>query len=189
MGGETHQAEDGLGRNVTIPVSLALPIVLAAIAGIFIYFTDEGVLPVSQFYGTAAQIIPILMVAFALERRAIEFVSDPQARIYRIQLFLFLLVGELFALLGASGALRDPDHPKAFAAGSVGGQDWSNVIAAGTAAGLVGGFALLTVLAVSGPGWLHLSFRQESSKKASSPEVAELQQRVRVLEDQLESRL
>jgi len=137
-----------------------VPVVLAVIAGVLVYGL-HGELPVAPFYGLAAEIIPILMIAFALEGRATELLSDPQIKVYRAQLFVFLLGGEVFALLGASGALRGGASTYSYTQGYVGAGHWANVIAAGTAAGLAGGFAMLTVLALSGPGWLFLSFRQD----------------------------
>ncbi len=146
-----------------------MPLFLAVAAGTFAYFSHET-FPVSDFYGIAAQIIPILMIAFALEARATNFLSNPQVKFYSVQLFVFLLGGEIFALLGASGALREPWHPHKFAEGFVAQGHWTNIIAAGTAAGLVGGFAMLLALALSGSGWLFLSFSQEPDDQLNEPE-------------------
>jgi hypothetical protein len=150
-----------------IPIAFLLPLVLASASAVAVYLSD-GIytLPVQSFYGTAAQIIPILIVAFALENRAVAFLSDPRARIYRAQLFLFLAAGELFALLGASGALRGDISAASrdFAVGEVAASiPLSNVIAAGTAAGLVGGFTMIAVLALGGPGWILVSRPKKDS--------------------------
>lgn len=174
------------GRAFAIPVSLAAPVILAVTAGIFIYLTDAGSLPVPDFYGLAAQIIPILMIAFALEGRATDLLSDPQLKLYRLQLFLFLLGGEIFALIGASGVLRGDVRAAQFAEGMVvGSEGGSNVVAAFTTAGLVGGFAMLTVLALFwGPGWIFLSVGRETETETETAE--ELRQRLKVIESQLE---
>jgi hypothetical protein len=157
-GGGEPEGKDA--KQVAVPVMLVVPLALAIAAGAFTYLSNAR-LPVSDFYGLAAQIIPILMIAFALESRATEFLSHPQIKFYRLQLFLFLLGGEIFALLGASGALRGYQPSHRYAEGLVAhSTGLSNLIAAGTAAGLIGGFAMLVVLALSDPGWLFLSFRQ-----------------------------
>ncbi len=121
------------GRQVAIPVALALPIVLALAAGVAVYFSGGDFdLPVPAFYGTAAEIIPVLILAFTLESRAVDFLADPRAKLYRVQLFLFLSIGELCALLGVSGAVRgsvsatSPDFEHGLIASSL---SLSNVIA------------------------------------------------------------
>jgi hypothetical protein len=167
-------------RQVAIPIALLVPLVLAIVTGVLIY-SAHGELPVAQFYVLAAQIIPILMIAFALEGRATALLSDPQIKFYRAQLFVFLLGGEVFALLGASGALRGETSTLAYAQGYVGVGHWSNAIAAGTAAGLAGGFAMLTVLALSGPGWLFLSFRQDPRNVRA--ELEALREKVRIADE------
>jgi hypothetical protein len=167
-------------KQVAVPVMLVVPFALAVAAGAFSYLSDAR-LPVPGFYELAAQIIPILMIAFALESRATEFLSDPQIKVYRLQLFLFLLGGEIFALLGASGALRGYGPARHYAEGLVANSyGLSNLIAAGTAAGLMGGFAMLVVLALSNPGWLFLSFRQDP--RDLSREVEDLNQKLRSLQ-------
>lgn len=125
------------------------------------------------------------MIAFALENRATELLSDPQMTFYRAQLFLFLLGGEIFALLGASGALRGTIPHRYFEEGVVvAHHGWSNVIAAGTTAGLVGGFAMLTVLALFwGPGWVFLSLRRDQGD--TDVELTELREKLRALERHL----
>jgi len=174
--------------EAAIPISLLLPLVLAVAAGIFVYTSDTA-LPVPGFYGVAAQIIPILMIAFALEGRATEQLSEPQMGIYRAQLFLFLLVGEVFALLGASGSLRGQAPKRFFQEGLV-AEDyfWSNVIAAATTIGLVGGFAMLTVLALfwGKPGWLRFSFGKRPDE-ASEAELQLLRERLASLESKLDT--
>lgn len=156
----SRATEEKIAKQIAVPLALIMPLGLALIAWALVYQSDAQ-FPVADFYSLAAQIIPILMIAFALESRATEFFSDPQIKFYRLQLFLFLLGGEIFALLGASGSLRGDVSMRQFSEGLVAKDDWANLIAAGTAAGLVGGFAMLAVLALSGPGWLFLSFRRD----------------------------
>jgi hypothetical protein len=132
-------------------------------------------LPVPSFYTTSAQIIPILVVAFAVESRAVSFMAQPQAKIYRAVLFLFLLIGELSALLGASGALRGNGSitDSAFATGYVAASGLlSNVLAGATAAGLVGGFVMVAILALSGPGWLVASRPDPASYPGPNDDAA-----------------
>jgi hypothetical protein len=157
-----------------------VPLILAIIGG-FIVYTSDAYLPFPTYYGLAAQIIPILMIAFALESRATDLLSDPQMRFYRLQLFLFLLGGEIFALIGASGVLRGEVSRAELAQGYVAESfSGSNLIAAGTTMGLVGGFAMLAVLALFwGPGWVFLSF----NKKPEDRELEELREKLRALED------
>jgi hypothetical protein len=180
--GHQPNSSDGV-RSFAVPISLLVPLVLAILGGIVVY-SSRAYLPFPVYYGLAAQIIPILMIAFALESRATDLLSDPQMRFYRIQLFLFLLVGEVFALLGASGALRGEVTAGEIKQGYV-ADDFatSNLIAAGTTVGLVGGFAMLAVLALFwGPGWVFFSFR----KRPSDQELVELREQVRNLERQVE---
>ena len=159
-----------------------MPLALAILGGAFVFLVHAR-LPLPAYYGLAAQIIPILMVAFALESRATDLLSDPQMSFYRIQLFLFLLGGEIFALLGASGALRGDASAQMIEEGVVVGEyGWSNVVAAGTTAGLIGGFAMLAVLALFwGPGWVFLSFR----RKPEQQELDELRRQVQRLETEI----
>ena len=175
---QQRQTTDG-AKSFAVPISLLVPLVLAIVGGLVIY-TSDAYLPFPTYYGLAAQIIPILMIAFALESRATDLLSDPQMRFYRLQLFLFLLGGEIFALLGASGALRGEATRAEIAQGYVAESfSSSNLLAAGTTMGLVGGFAMLAVLALFwGPGWVFLSFNKSSEES----ELEELRQKIRNLE-------
>lgn len=138
------------------------PIVLAIAAGVSTALIGGPFyLPVASFYGIAAGIIPLLIIALAVETRASEFFK--QHTRYRGLLFLFLLAGELFALLGASGTLREPasafryelDPAQAasthFDAGYVASPALLTVIIGGTVIGLVGGFLMIASVAVLGP--------------------------------------
>jgi hypothetical protein len=58
--------------------------------------------PQQAFYGTAAQVIPVLILAFVIERR---WLGWPRGG--RLLVAALLLVGELAALLGAAYALPD----------------------------------------------------------------------------------
>jgi len=77
-------------RELSIPVALVLPITAAVGAALFVAFSRSTYFPSPSFYGVAAQVIPVLLVVFAVERRAVEFLSDPRAKLCRLQLFLFL---------------------------------------------------------------------------------------------------
>jgi hypothetical protein len=91
---------------------------------------------------------------------------EPPSNPARFTLLACLLVGETFALLGASGAFRQPvyctgscpspelaqQENSLFDAGYVAKSSFTtNLIAGGTVTGLVGGFGLIALLAVGGP--------------------------------------
>jgi hypothetical protein len=92
------------------------------------------------------------------------------ASAYRTLLFFFLLLGETCALAGASGVLRGHLYAEsaAFQNGVVAeSYVLSDLIAAGTGAGLVGGFVMIAVLAAGGPGWLVVDVHRERTAPAS----------------------
>jgi len=100
----------------------------------FTVLFDVFELPDQDYYGTAAQIIPVLIIAFA-----VELGREPRlntSTLVTVQLFVFLLGGELAALLGASGAL---------------GHHANDLLAAGTSAALAGGFVAVALIALLGP--------------------------------------
>jgi hypothetical protein len=156
--GQNDASDQPRAAGFVVPVALLLPILAAATTGIVVYSSSTSTLPKPQFYEIAATVIAVLVVAFAVEDRADRLFSEANMRVYRAQLFLFLLGGELFAFLGASGVLRGGVTAKEFASGRVAESgSWLNVIAGGTTAGLVGGFLMIAVLAVGGPGLLVVS--------------------------------
>jgi hypothetical protein len=174
---QPSQTPEAMLDGLAIPAALVFPIVVAAVAGILIA-TSDGQLPRPQFYEIAATVIPVLVVAFAVEDRAGRLFKGRRMWIYRAQLFLFLLGGELFAFLGLSGVLRH--DARDFALGAVAeSQFWNNAIAGGTAAGLIGGFLMIAVLAVGGPGVLIVSRPRLSD---DSDELGTLRQRIAALE-------
>jgi len=109
--------------------------------------------PNDSYYGTAAQIIPILLVALAIEGRSGRFWSAPGVRLYGGLLLGTLAVGELSALLGATGVFT---HDIYDAAGDVIGESDGPtlVLLMVTTAGLVGGFVGVLVVALVDPLWL-----------------------------------
>jgi hypothetical protein len=143
------------------PFVLMVPVFGVAIAlGVLLALSGGGfIAPVQSFYGIVAGVIPLLIIAFAVEKRSSEFFR--QAHVYRILLFFFLLLGEVCALIGASGSLRPPlsafrhysDPLKAadtsFDHGFVAfSKTATNVIIAGTVIGLGCGFLMIAMLAV-----------------------------------------
>ena len=142
--------------------------VLAAALGVGAYaYVSGGPAPVHSFYETTALVIPVLIVALAVERPALAIFEG--ARAYRIPVFLFLLIGESCALMGASGVFRGGDlwgDSKKFQGGAVASSRLgTDLLATGTISGLVAGFAIIAVLAIFGPDWLHK--RDQSSQGAS----------------------
>jgi hypothetical protein len=150
--------EDQLSPWIVIGVSLVPAVIFIG----FVMAFDTFELPGRNYYATAAQVIPVLVVALALEARAQKvFPNDQPARTaLKIQLFLFLLLGEAAAFLGMSGALggegtsRDHTHPHVNGAeeGMVATTDFlSNLLAALTGAGLIGGFLVVVLVAIFAP--------------------------------------
>jgi hypothetical protein len=140
--------------------------VLAAIVAAVLALVSSGDGPAQSFYGTAAAIIPVLMVALAVEGRAADAFEGESGNAYRVLLFVFLLMGETCALLGASGIFRGHIHAAStmFQGGAVAeSHALVSVIAAGTGAGLVGGFVMIAVLAVGGPGSVTTSVRRRAA--------------------------
>ncbi|MGA7705816.1 MAG: hypothetical protein WB998_13075 [Solirubrobacteraceae bacterium] len=145
--------------------------VLAAglVAALYTYVSG-GPGPVHSFYETTALVIPVLILALAVERRALA-IFEGQATAYRILVFLFLLIGESCALMGASGVFRGDlaaDSEK-FQGGAVASSSLgTNVLATGTIGGLVAGFAIIAVLAIVGPDWLHKLDKPQGTSDVNS---------------------
>jgi hypothetical protein len=132
-------------------IVLLLPVTAALVAGLYTGLSAPPE-PVHSFYETTAQVIPVLIVALAVESPA-RAIFEGQTSVYRILVFLFLLIGESCALLGASGVFRGglSANSEEFQNGVVADTSWgTHLLAAGTVGGLVGGFAMIAVLTIFG---------------------------------------
>ena len=102
-----------------------------------------GVAPGPGYYGSVAQIVPVLLVALAVERRSSSVFGALPAGVYRYLLFAALGLAELCAVVAASGAFADPFNER-----RVGGTVLrSEMMLAAATIGLVAGF--LGVLAIA----------------------------------------
>jgi hypothetical protein len=129
-----------------VPVVLRLwPTYLLLIGGVLIRLVPYGVPPSTSFYEMSAQIIPVLIVALAVESRAHDlWAKIPD--IYNVQIVVFLAVGELSSVLAASGAFA-ADSDLGYVGPTAG---TSAAFLAGTVAALVGGFLAVLFLALGG---------------------------------------
>lgn len=125
----------------------AWPTVVVIGAGIGVASLRYGSLPDPSFYETCAQIIPVLIVALAVESRARDFWGK-MATAYNAQIVAFLAVGELSALLAASEALSSDEYYDPGVVGPTLGASYAMLGA--TMAGLVAGFVAVLVLAFRG---------------------------------------
>jgi hypothetical protein len=78
--------------------------IVAAVAVVVVAILPGPTLPEQAFYGVAAQIFPVLLVALVVEARMDDFWRE-RPRSVRWPLFATLGLGELFALVAASGTL------------------------------------------------------------------------------------
>jgi hypothetical protein len=83
-------------------IRTALPGALAIGLAALVVMTEVGTLPKPGFYETAAQIIPVLIVALAIEGHAQKLWSRLRFA-YKLQVFFCLALGELAAILAAAG--------------------------------------------------------------------------------------
>jgi hypothetical protein len=103
----------------------------------------------------------VLIVALAVELRGEPRLEALTA--FTVQLFVFLLGGELAALRGASGAL---------------GNDAKDLLAAGTSAGLAGGFVAVVLVALLGSEAVMGQLRAPGRRRPGADEPqAEAQER------------
>jgi hypothetical protein len=107
-----------------------------------------GEFPDPDFYSSAAQIIPVLLVALAVESSARELWETvaPWVRWYT---FIVLAAGELAAIVASSGVIANA--PEALASPEntyVGPGYWgTNILLGCTVAGLISGFLSVMYLA------------------------------------------
>lgn len=122
------------------PTVVILAIVMAVAAAIYAYveWVPFGEYPGNEFFDLAAQTIPILLVALAVEAQARKFDRATSWKLMRIAVVIVLAAGETTAVLISAGLL----HPESESV-------ISNVFIAITAIGLLGGFLGVIAVAVS----------------------------------------
>jgi len=100
-------------------------------AFLIVLLGDIGELPKDEFHNTAAQIIPVLLLALVVESRPDAIWGTESARPIRALVLAFLLIGELSALLETGDVLAQDE-----------------ISAAATGAGLVVGFVAVVLVAL-----------------------------------------
>jgi|tagenome__1003787_1003787.scaffolds.fasta_scaffold19482831_1 hypothetical protein len=116
-------------------LALAVPVLFALGAALIVGVGDVGELPRDDFHSAAAQIIPVLLLALVVEGQSNDLWGTPEGRPVRTVVLLMLLLGELSALLETGDILARDE-----------------LSAAITAAGLVGGFVAVVLVALLPPG-------------------------------------
>jgi hypothetical protein len=130
----------------------ATPRALIAVAGTLAIGVLVGILPVGRipgpdFYATAAQIIPVLLVALSVERAARELWAVTP-RWMRGYTFTALAASELCAILASSGVIAEAPDDAARPSQFVGpGLLGTYVLLGVTVLGLVAGFLSVMYLA------------------------------------------
>jgi hypothetical protein len=110
-------------------VVAALVLSFAAVIFVQIEWGIAGSYPGDEFFELAAQTIPVLLVALAVEAQARRFDYSEAGKSLRIAAIIVLGAGETTAVLISAGLL----HPEL-------GSTMSKVFVVVTAAGLLGGF-------------------------------------------------
>ena len=116
-------------------LGLAVPLLFALAAVLVVLLGGVGELPRDDFHSAAAQIIPALLLALVVEGQANEVWGTREGRPVRGVVLMLLLIGEPSALLETGDILAHDE-----------------INAALTAAGLVGGFAAVVLVALLPPG-------------------------------------
>ena len=124
--------------------SLGFILLIVAVFAVVVFaavrWVPVGSYPGDSFFDLAAQTIPILLVALAVEAQARQFDLERTGRRIRIAAVILLALGEIAAIL-VSASLFTPDP------GVV-----SDIFVVTTAAGLLGGFLAVIVVAVRTTG-------------------------------------
>lgn len=123
------------------------PLLAAVTAAVLIATIQAGNLPDEAFYAMAAQVIPVLIVALAVESRAHTF-WDQMPNVFNYQVVFFLAVGELSAILAVSGVMATSEYSDSGVVGPTVGISYAMLGA--TVAGLGAGFIAVLVLALRG---------------------------------------
>jgi hypothetical protein len=126
-------------------VVLWLPVAAAVVAAVVTL--TPGPAPVHSFYDTAALVMPVLIVALAVEGRPLKILRGNNAA--RVLMFIALLAGESAALVGSSGVFRGHTRPRNFEQGTVATPaSLNDLLAVVMISGFVCGFVMLAVLAL-----------------------------------------
>jgi len=122
---------------------------IAAIVFALVRWVPFGEYPGDAFFDLAAQTIPILLVALAVEAQARRFDSEDTSRRIRIAAVIFLALGET-AAVAVAASLYVPYY----------GTLASDILIVVTAVGLLGGFfAVIAVALRTPPGSSHAARR------------------------------
>jgi hypothetical protein len=119
---------------------LAVGLGLAALVFIVLRWVPFGRYPGPAFFDLAAQTIPILLVALAVEAQARQFDSETTSKRIRIAAVVFLACGETTAI-AVSASLFIPER----------GTFALDLLIAVTAVGLLGGFFAVIAVALRTP--------------------------------------
>jgi hypothetical protein len=131
---------------------------LAALVFAVVRWAPFGEYPGSAFFDLAAQTIPILLVALAVEAQARRFDLEEAGKRIRIAAVIFLACGETAAVTVAA-ALYEPDS----------GTLASELLIVVTAVGLLGGFFAVIAVALRTPPPSSASELQRSPIPATGP--------------------
>jgi hypothetical protein len=130
-----HNAQP-IGENRRRNLALLPLVVLTLTYGAIFFYDPDRVESGSTFFHTAAQVIAVLILAMAIEPRVRTVLGEdiPASRIIGAQLWIYLLLGELAAFVGAAGGFPD----------------LSLELASLTGASLAGGFTAVALAAFFG---------------------------------------
>lgn len=125
----------------------ALATLAAVLVGAGVVASPWGYFPGPDFYASAAQIMPVLLVALAVESSAHELWASVPTWL-RLYTFSVLAAGEVSAILASAGILasapEDATQPEPFVGPGLVG---TNILLALTVAGLIVGFVSVMYLA------------------------------------------
>jgi hypothetical protein len=147
----THDSWAAPRPTLATPPVRARTAVLGFVGVVAVFWLSitGSALPSATYYTTAAQIIPVLIVALAVETR-VRSVWDPMPALLKAQLVIALVVGEATAIFAASGISSGAVDPDEFDRGLVGPTETaSEVMTALTTCGLIAG-VLAVVVALRG---------------------------------------
>jgi len=147
--GDASRRESLIDEEPTSVANLSRlwPLALAVGGGLILARIEYGSMPEPSFYEMAAQVIPVLIVAIAVESRAHAFWGRI-SNVYNAQIVLFLAVGELSAIIAASGVIADELSETEAMVGPT--PALTQVMLAATVIGLTAGFFSVLVLAFRG---------------------------------------
>jgi hypothetical protein len=122
----------------SIALVLGAVMALAAVIYAHIEWIPFGEYPGEEFFDLAAQTIPILLVALAVEAQARQFDREQMGRLLRAAAVILLAVGESAAVAVSAGLVHPDINTVA-----------SRVLVIVTVIGLLGGFLAVIAVALS----------------------------------------